>query len=152
MLIPLLACAITTEARAFMITAPPEGAILRSGQQIVTAVDLGKENAFGRIRYYWYRPGEEPLASHQASPALTVTADTMPPYSGTLTVPHETLGSMRLLAVAEIISGRLAGREEFDEVIVQVEPPAPLSRIEFETEKPLRLDMLGKTLDLPVVG
>lgn len=152
LLIPLVACAIGTEVCAFMMTSPTEGTVLRSGQQISTSVDLGKENAFGQIRYYWYRPGEEPLASHQTSPALTVTADTVPPYSGTLVVPHEALGPMRLLAVAEIISGRLAGREEFDEVIIQVEPPAALSRIEFETEKPLRLDVLGKTLDLPAVG
>jgi hypothetical protein len=57
-----------------------------------------------------------------------------------------------LLAVGEVTQGRLAGREEFDEVVVQVEPPAELTAIEFEVEKPWRLDTLGKIHEVPAVG
>lgn len=71
---------------------------------------------------------------------------------------------MRLLAIADISRGRLGTRTSFDEVIMHVEPPASLSSIDFETEKPWKLgrigqganyediDVPGKLLELPVVG
>ncbi|MES4785071.1 MAG: hypothetical protein C4294_03830, partial [Nitrospiraceae bacterium] len=71
---------------------------------------------------------------------------------------------MRLLAVADISRGRLGGRSVFDEILVQVEPEAELTSIEFETDKPLilgrpgqaatygQVDSLGKIFELPVVG
>ena len=71
---------------------------------------------------------------------------------------------MRLLAVADISRGRLEKRSIFDEILVLVEPAAPLTSIEFETDKPLQLgragqssafghvDSLGKIFQLPVVG
>src|SRR5437762_14187354 len=59
---------------------------------------------------------------------------------------------MRRVAVGEVARGRLAGREEFDEILVQVEPSAPLTGIEFEAEKPWRLGTIGKILEVPVVG
>jgi hypothetical protein len=136
----------------FRIEVPKENAVLQSGQQVTTAVELGTEIAVGRVRYYWYRVGEEPVVSQQASPALVSTDRLTPPYGGKLTVPTDAIGAMRLLAVGEVVSGRLAGREEFDEIIVYAEPAAALSRIEFESEKPLKLSTLWKTLDLPVVG
>jgi hypothetical protein len=104
------------------------------------------------VHYYWYHQGEEPLALQQARPDLVATSASTPPYGGTLTVPVEAIGMMRLLAVGEVARGRLAGREEFDEIIVQVEPPAQLTGIEFEAEKPWRLGTLGKILEVPVVG
>jgi hypothetical protein len=71
---------------------------------------------------------------------------------------------MRLLAVAEISRGRLGTRSVFDEILVQVEPNAALTTIDFETDKPLQLgrmgqssafghvDSMGKIFELPVVG
>jgi hypothetical protein len=71
---------------------------------------------------------------------------------------------MRLLAVAEVSRGRLGTRSVFDEVIVHVDPPAALTTIDFETDKPLQLgrtgqssafghvDSLGKVFELPVIG
>ncbi|MGH7231138.1 MAG: hypothetical protein ACREJU_07240, partial [Nitrospiraceae bacterium] len=140
------------EVSAFRITAPAENAILEPGQELAATVDLGTEIAVGRVRYYWYRAGEEPVVIQLASPALTATDRATPPYGGTLKVPAEAIGAMRLLVVGEVVRGRLAGREEFDEICVDVKPSAPLSGIEFETEKPLRLDTLWKIMDLPAVG
>jgi hypothetical protein len=56
------------------------------------------------------------------------------------------------LVIGEVVRGRLAGREEFDEIILSAEPSAKLERIEFETEKPMRLNTLGKAIDVPAVG
>ena len=71
---------------------------------------------------------------------------------------------MRLLAVAEISRGRPGTILVFDEILVQVEPKAELTTIDFETDKPLQLgrsgqssafghvDSMGKIFELPVVG
>ncbi len=139
-------------AGAFTITSPAAGAVLRSGQELTVAIDLGTEVGMRLVQYYWYRQGEEPAPLQQAMPALVASAAGSPPYGGTLKVPMEAIGAMRLLAVGEVSSGRLAGRVEFDEVIVQVDPGVPLVGIEFEVEKPWRLDTIGKVLELPVVG
>src|SRR5439155_1419244 len=96
--------------------------------------------------------GKEPLVPQQAGPALVATASSSPPYGGTLTVPLDAIGKMRLLAVGEVARGRFGGREEFDEILVQVEPSAPLNGIEFEAEKPWRLGTIGKIVEVPVVG
>lgn len=151
-LLVLCLCASHSPTHAFMITAPAGESILKSGQQVAATVDLGTEIGMLHVHYYWYHQGEEPLALQQARPDLVATSASTPPYGGTLTVPVEAIGMMRLLAVGEVARGRLAGREEFDEIIVQVEPPAQLTGIEFEAEKPWRLGTLGKILEVPVVG
>jgi hypothetical protein len=96
--------------------------------------------------------------------ALIGSSDHDPPFGGTLLVPKDSIGPIRLLAVAEISRGRLGTRSIFDEIIVQVEPGATLTTIGFETDKPLQLgragqssayghvDSLGKIFELPVVG
>jgi hypothetical protein len=141
-----------SRSSAFIITAPVEQTVLKSGQQITASVEPGTEIALSRVRYYWYRLNEEPLVRQQAETALVATAAASPPFGGLLTVPEDAMGMMRILAVGEVTSGRLAGREDFDEVVVRVEPDAALSRIEFETEKPLRLNAIGKIVEIQVVG
>jgi hypothetical protein len=59
---------------------------------------------------------------------------------------------MRLLVVGEVTRGRLAGYEDFDEVLVTVEPAATLTSIEFAVEKPWRLDTIGQRVVVPAVG
>lgn len=139
-------------AEAFHMAAPAEGAVLTAGQALEVTIDPGSEIGLRRVRYYWYRFGEEPLVAQQAEPALVAGSASEPPFGGTLAVPNDVIGRMRLLAVGEVTRGRLAGKEEFDEVLVQVEPPSELTGIEFEVEKPWRLDTVGKLLDVPVVG
>jgi len=116
------------------------------------AVEAGKDLSVRSVRYYWYRADEEPLATHQAK-----TADFQPgshgtPFGGKIVVPPEAIGVMRLLAVGEVARGRLDSYEEFDEVLVTVEPTAALSTIEFAVEQPWRLDRIGQLVDVPVVG
>ena len=96
--------------------------------------------------------------------ALIGLSDHHPAFGGPLLVPKDGIGPMRLLAVAEISRGRLGTRSVFDEIVVQVEPAATLTTIDFETDKPLQLgragqssafghvDSLGKIFELPVVG
>lgn len=139
-------------ADAFALASPQNGATLASGQRITVAVDRAAEIGLSQVQYYWYRQGEEPVPRHLAQPALIGTSTSDPPYGGKLEVPKEAAGKYRLLAVGEIAHGRLAGREEFDEVMVQIEPPAKLAGIEFEVEKPWRLDTLGKIHEVPVIG
>ena len=60
------------------------------------------------------------MPPQQAHAALETTAASSPPYGGTLAVPPGAIGTMRLLAVGEVTRGRLAGQEEFDEILVAV--------------------------------
>jgi len=139
-------------ADAFTILEPVAGAVVAPGQVVTARVDIGTETGVHRVRYFWYRQGEEPAMLQQASPALVATASSMPAYGGALTVPRDAIGAMRLLAVGDVSRGRLAGREEFDEILLRVEPRAELLGIEFEVEKPWRLDTIGRLLEVPVLG
>ena len=158
---------------AFKITEPTEGAKLASGQTVTAHVDLGKDSGIVQVRYYWYGEQDETLVEQEdatamgsivAPVALIGLSDHRPPFGGSLLVPKNGIGPMRLLAVAEISRGRLGTRSVFDEILVKVEPAASLTTIDFETDKPLHLgragqssafghvDSLGKIFELPVVG
>jgi hypothetical protein len=148
----VLCCAYPVPSAAFAITAPVADTVVRPGQEVPVTVELGTETGMLRVRYYWYGQFEEPLPAQLASPALIATSASIPPYGGAVRVPSEAIGTMRLLAVGEVVRGRLAGSEEFDEILLQVQPQAELTSIEFDVEKPWRLDTLGKILETPVVG
>ncbi|MCP9451246.1 MAG: PKD domain-containing protein [Nitrospira sp.] len=158
---------------AFKIVEPKEGDILQAGRIVSARVDLGKDRGIVKVRYYWYREEDEVLVEQDtatavgsivAPVAMIGEADRDPPFGGPLLVPHDGIGPMRLLAVAEISRGRLSSRSIFDEIVVTVEPTASLLAIDFETDKPLQLgragqssafghvDSLGKIFELPVVG
>lgn len=184
--VALLLCPSWEQAWAFKIVVPKEGTVLKSGETIQAQVDVGDDPGIVEVRYYWYGELDDTLVEKAetssmgtivAKPFLVSTAQNEPPFGGALPVPRESIGPMRLLAVAEISRGRLGGRTIFDEVLVKVEPDAELQSIEFETEKPLRLgrpgqsqsatmccapaagmetygqvDSLGKIFELPVIG
>jgi len=181
-------------AFAFKIVEPAENSVLKSGKTVAVKVDLGRDAGIVKVRYYWYPENADTLVEQEASePAggsgqnriaderffqkdtvtggaivavasLISTADAAPPFGGGLKVPQEAIGPMRLLAIADISRGRFGTRSVFDEVIVNVEPEAELTSIDFETDKPLYLgrrgqeatygqvDSPGKIFDLPVVG
>lgn len=182
------------QAFAFKIVTPAEGSTLKSGQALTAKVDLGADSGIVKVRYYWYGELAETLVQQDDSDAsimpqqdrlsddrfsqkdsisgapvvavaaLSSSSDQTPPFGGTLKIPKEAIGPMRLLAVAEISRGRLGTRTVFDEVIVKIEPEAALQTIDFETDKPLQLgrtgqssafghvDSMGKVFELPVVG
>ncbi len=160
-------------AQAFTIIEPAEGAKLTSGTTVTARVDLGKDSGIVQVRYYWYGEQDETLVGQEdatatgsiiAPVALIGLADQDPAFGGKLLIPKDGIGPMRLLAVAEISRGRLGARSVFDEILVNVEPAASLTTIDFETDKPLHLgragqssafghvDSLGKIFELPVVG
>lgn len=161
------------QAFAFKILEPAEGVKLRSGTTITARVDPGKDSNIVQVRYYWYGEQDDTLVEQEDTTAtgaivapvgLIGLSDHHPPFGGPLLVPKDGIGPMRLLAVAEISRGRLEKRSVFDEILVQVEPAAALTSIEFETDKPLQLgragqssafghvDSMGKIFQLPVVG
>jgi hypothetical protein len=182
------------QALAFKILEPKGTSQLKAGQVVTAKVDLGLDSGVVKVLYYWYPEGTDVLVqqdeevsggpqTHEkltddrywqkdsvtgapvvALAALSSTSDRDPPFGGPLRVPKEAIGPVRLLAVADISRGRLGTRSVFDEVVVQVEPEAALTTIDFETEKPLQLgragqssafghvDSLGKIFELPVVG
>lgn len=161
------------QAFAFKIIEPAEGAKLTAGKTVTTNVDLGKDSGIIQVRYYWYGEQDDTLVEQEdatamgsivAPVALIGLSDHSPAFGGPLLVPKDGIGPMRLLAVAEISRGRLGTRSVFDEIVVQVEPAATLTAIDFETDKPLQLgragqssafghvDSLGKVFELPVVG
>lgn len=163
----------TEQSFAFTITEPAEGTTLTAGSTVTARVDLGKDAGIIKVRYYWYGEQDEVLVEQDDSTAtgsivapvaMIGSAEHDPAFGGPLKVPQDIIGPIRLLAVAEISRGRLGTRSVFDEVIVNVEPPATLTTIDFETDKPLQLgragqssafghvDSLGKIFELPVVG
>jgi hypothetical protein len=181
-------------ALAFKILEPAENAALKAGQPVTVKADVGGEAGIVSVKYFWYHEMDETLVEQDevksggsdkggmhlvekywqkdfvyggsvvAVAALVTTVDSKPPYGGPLMVPKAAIGTVRLLAVAEISRGRLGSRTVFDEILLQVDPGAELTSIDFETDKPLRLgragqaatygqiDSLGKTFELPVVG
>lgn len=162
-----------SQAWAFNITEPRTGTALIPGRTVTVCVDLGKDTGITKVRYYWYSEQDEVLVEQDdltatgaivAPVALIGTAQQDPPFGGPLKVPHDGIGPMRLLAVAEVSRGRLQARSVFDEIMVTVEPPSTLTTISFETDKPLQLgragqssafghvDSMGKIFELPVVG
>lgn len=166
-------CLPAHHAYAFKIVEPAEGAKLTAGDTVTVHVDLGKDSGIIKVRYYWYGEQDETLVEQEdatatgsiiAPVALVGLADHDPAFGGNLLVPKDSIGPMRLLAVAEISRGRLGTRQVFDEILVQVEPRAALTMIDFETNKPLQLgrtgqssafghvDSMGKVFELPVVG
>ncbi|MFN3681508.1 MAG: hypothetical protein ACK4VP_05630, partial [Nitrospira sp.] len=172
----LLSCTVLglgEPVAAFKIVEPQEGDTLQAGSIVSARVDLGDDQGIVTVRYYWYREEEEvqveqgtatTAGSIIAPLAMIGKAEGNPPFGGPLLVPHDGIGPMRLLAVAEISGGRLSSRSVFDEIVVTVEPTASLLAIDFETDKPLQLgrtgqssafghvDSMGKIFDLPVVG
>jgi hypothetical protein len=164
---------VPLHALAFKISKPAAGAKLSAGSTVIAHVDLGKDTGIVKVRYYWYSEQDEVLVEQDDSTAtgsivapvaMLGSAEQEPAFGGSLKVPSNSIGPMRLLAVAEISRGRLGARSAFDEVIVMVEPSAALTTIDFETEKPLHLgragqssafghvDSLGKIFELPVVA
>lgn len=168
-----LLCLLSEQAQAFKIIEPAEGAKLTSGTTVTARVDLGKDSGIVQVRYYWYGEQDDTLVGQEdatatgsivAPVALIGLSDHNPAFGGPLRIPKDGIGPMRLLAVAEISRGRLGTRSVFDEILVQVEPNAALTTIDFETDKPLQLgrtgqssafghvDSMGKIFELPVVG
>lgn len=139
-------------AAAFELVSPRSATVVTAGQSIPVTVEVGREAGIRKITYYWYRDEEEPASPQQAEPALVADVSATPPFGGSLTVPLKATGRMRLLAVAEVTQGRLGTRPDFDEVVLQVEPPAPIETIEFEVEKPWAVHPIGKLARVPVVG
>jgi hypothetical protein len=165
--------AMAAPVHAFTITEPTAGTTLVAGTTMTARVDLGNDTGVVKVRYYWYNEQDEVLVEQDdatatgsivAPVAMVSSVEQEPAFGGPLKVPQDSIGPMRLLAVAEISGGRLGTRCVFDEVIVQVTPPAALTTIDFETEKPLQLgragqssafghvDSLGKVFELPIVG
>ena len=125
---------------------------MASGQSLAVSIEAGNDVNLRGVKFYWYRSDQEPVASHQADPvAFTQTAGATP-FTGVISVPADGMGVMRLLAVGEVTRGRLAGHEDFDEVLVTVRPKAALTMIEFAVEKPWRLNTIGKRVPVPAVG
>jgi hypothetical protein len=139
-------------AWALTLITPEQGATATAGGAIPVAVSLVKELNLRTIHYYWYRIDEEPLASRQAQPAPFRPRQDGSLFVGTVAVPKDALGTMRLLAVGEVVGGRLESHEEFDEVLVSVDTTAELQTIEFSVEKPWRLTQVGKRVVVPAVG
>ncbi|MBY0249245.1 MAG: PKD domain-containing protein [Nitrospiraceae bacterium] len=165
--------AMAAPAHAFKIVEPAEGATLTAGSTVTAQVDVGKDRGIVTVRYYWYGGQDEALVEQDdttatgsiVAPVASIgLAEHNPPFGGRLLIPKDGIGPMRLLAVAEISRGRLGTRSVFDEVMVQVEPKAALTTIDFATDKPVQLgragqssafghvDSLGKIFELPVVG
>jgi K319L-like, PKD domain len=139
-------------ASAFTLSAPKPGTVVASGELLSVSVEVGSDLNLRGIKLYWYRADQEPIATQQAEPAAFSSATGGPVFSVSVVVPADAMGTMRLLAVGEVTGGRLGGYEDFDEVLVTVQPKAALTAVEFAVEKPWRLNTIGKRVPVPAVG
>lgn len=165
-ILPALICGLSS-SWAFSILEPSPAVTYHPGQRIPIILALGEVPGVTKVHYFWYGEDEDMLKELvEQKLILAASAKSTPPFGGTIAIPKDAIGTYRLLAVAEQ-GGRQSQVELlaiFDEVLLQVEPTAPLLEIDFQTDKPLRLgraggsqvyeqvDFLGKTLELPVVG
>ncbi len=160
-------------SEAFTIVEPTPDTALTSGQTVTARVNLGNDVGIVEVRYYWYGERDEVLVSQKddtalgaiiKSAALVSQASHQPPFGGTLHIPNNAIGIMRLLAVAEISRGRLHSRTVFDEIEIEVKPDAKLLAIDFDGDKPLKfgsagreavyatIHSLGEVAPIPTVG
>lgn len=139
-------------AWALTFTTPSHGDRVQSGQSVQVAMAVGQEVNLRKLRFYWYRLDEEPLATRRATPAPFTSGPDGSLLKGTVAVPAGALGQMRLLAVGEVTRGRLESYEEFDEIVVTAEANSELTGIEFTVEKPWRFHTIGKRAVVPAVG
>jgi hypothetical protein len=124
----------TTPVHAFKVVAPAENSKLKAGQNLTAQVDLGSDSGIVAVRYYWYPEQAETLVQQDESesagmqsqnriavdkylekdsvfgsvvaiPTMTSNAASTPPFGGSLKVPKEAIGPMRLLVVADIPVG-----------------------------------------------
>jgi len=152
---------------AFSIIEPKDSTVYQPGQRITVTLEIGNVPGVTKVNYFWYGEDEDMLKELVEDKLILVaTAKSTPPFGGTISIPKESIGTYRFLAVAEQ-GGRQSQVELiaiFDEILIQVEPTAKLLEIDFQTDKPLRLgraggvrvydqvDALGKTVQLPVIG
>ncbi len=154
LLLPALLClwGSCDEARGFTLKSPHQGSTVRSGEPVPVLVEVEKRIDLRSIRFFWYRLDEEPLATHQATPASFTRVDPKSPLAGTVVAPVTALGTVRLLVVGEVVEGRLGSHEEFDEILLAAETAAGLQAIEFAAEKPWRQREIGKRITIPAIG
>ncbi len=133
------------------ITLPRSDAVSQSGRNVPVSVDIGSEIGLRRVQYLSSR-GKNRCPRSGLLPLLVATSASTPPFDGLLCVPVDAIGTVRLLAVGEMVRGWLEGWEEFDEILVPVEPAGGLSTIEFPVEKPWRFETIGKIVEISVVG
>lgn len=125
---------------------------IRAGGTLPVRVSVGPESGARRVSYYWYRGEAPPQSPQQAEAVLIADASAVPPFGGLVPVPHDAIGPMRLLAIAEMAQGRLGTFSEFDERVMWVEPSSPIVSVDCRCEQPWVLEPVGKLAAVPLLA
>src|SRR5437660_3967364 len=118
-----------SESFALQISEPKQGVVVRSGEAMKVKVRFQPGLPVVKVTYTLFEE-DRALDDIKVETPPTVEA-TGPPFDAVLPVPTEAVGTMRLLAVAQV-SERRGQYVLFDEVSVRVEPAAELKGLEAE--------------------
>lgn len=157
--VSVLLCAAEPRAEPppvpFRLLTPDDSATteltVQSGGTLRVRVSVGRDSGARRVNYYWYRGDEPPQSPQQAEPALVADASAVPPFGGAVPVPIDAIGSMRLLAIAEMAQGRMGTTTEFDERVIWVEPSSPILSVDCRCARPWILEPVGKLATIPLL-
>lgn len=136
-----------SEAFAFQLAEPRNGAVVRPGDVMKVKVAIPPGLPVAKVVYTLYEEGRAPEDKVEDPPQVVAQA---PPFEAALQVPIEAAGGMRLLAVAHVAERR-GEYVLFDETTFRVEPDAALTGL--QAEMPVRFSQtLGEVRFLSVQG
>jgi hypothetical protein len=137
----------SSEAFAFQLVEPKNGAMVRSGGTMKVKVDIAPGLPVVKVTYTAYEEDRAP-EDRVEYPLQVVTQSA--PFEAEVPIPIEAAGGMRLLAVAQVAERR-GQYVLFDEVMFRVEPEATLTGL--QAEVPVRFNQtLGEVRFLSVRG
>src|SRR3989454_10872793 len=140
--------AVESEAFAFQVSEPVEGAVVRPGEAMKVKVRFQPRLPVGKVTYTLFEE-ERALDDIKVETPPMVEA-TAAPFDRAVPVPVEAVGAMRLVAVAQVAERR-GQYVLFAEVPVRVVPAAELK--DLEAEIPVRFTKtIGEVRLLSVRG
>jgi hypothetical protein len=118
-----------SESLAFQLTEPKNGAVVKAGEAMKVKVAFPPGLPVVKVTYTLYEEDRAPEDRVEALPTAVVQAA---PFGAEVRVPPETVGGVRLVAVAQVAERR-GQYVLFDETSFRVEPGAALTTLQADT-------------------
>lgn len=118
-----------SESLAFQLTEPKNGAVVKAGGALKVKVKIPPGMPVVKVTYTLY---EEDRAPEDRVEALPTAVAQSAPFEAAVPVPLETVGGVRLVAVAQVAERR-GQYVLFDEASFRVEPGAALAALQADT-------------------
>ena len=118
-----------SDASAFQLAEPKNGAVVKAGGAVKVKVKIPPGLPVVKVTYTLYEEDRAPEDRVEALPTAVVQSA---PFEAEVPVPIETLGGVRLVAVAQVAERR-GQYVLFDETSFRVEPGAALTVLQADT-------------------